>query len=257
MSPLNDAVTGTVVVNPRPGVYRCPSAEYVNTDSYIELRNAPQIAVSGKPQYINGIAVYPYPGGGGASYVAPSVGLEISVSGPYGQRVLLTLSLSPRDKVLTPGASPPVPSSWRTVKFAGLRFSVPPTWPVVHTARIPYLGTACEAGVAFPSAAVTLSTDESPMSPPVCPESGVSVQVPSNAVQVNSGPGSQAQLMAHFAAKCTRLNGMSICPAEAPEYSILVLKVSTDTSTQPLFVALGLGDAGTARTVLHSLHPNP
>ena len=94
------------------------------------------ITVLGHPEVINGILVYRYPTGPQSSYLAPSLGVEITVDGPLGQRVLHTLTWSPRSVVLAPGSSPAIPSSWRYVSFAGLRFSVPANWPcLLYTSR--------------------------------------------------------------------------------------------------------------------------
>ena len=89
--------------------------------------------VLGHPEVINGIFVYPYPTGPQSSYWVPSLGVEIAVEGPLGQRVLHTLTFSPRSVVLAASTAPPVPSSWRSVTFAGLRFLVPANWPVTST----------------------------------------------------------------------------------------------------------------------------
>ena len=68
------------------------------------------------------------------SYFAPSLGVEVIAKGRVvARRIVDTLTRSPRAFVLAPGPAPSVPSSWRSVIFAGLRFSVPATWSVKRT----------------------------------------------------------------------------------------------------------------------------
>ena len=143
---------GEVFVNPLPGVFHCPveTAPGPSTTVRFGPPTSPLSTVLGHPEVINGISVYPYPTGPQSSYLVPSLSVEITVDGPLGQRVLHTLTWSPRSVVLAPGSSPAIPSSWQQVTFAGLRFSAPANWPVNRTQVTPGLGAICgEQGVAF------------------------------------------------------------------------------------------------------------
>ena len=57
-------------------------------------------------------------------------------------------------------------------------------------------------------------------------------------------------------ANCLDLHSLTACPATAPDYSILVLRVTVPGRTKPVFVSIGLAWNGmVARTILHSLRP--
>ena len=166
---------GEVFVNPPPGVFPCPveTAPGPSTTVRFGPPTSPHSNVLGHPEVINGILVYPYPTGPQSSYLVPSLGVEITVAGPLGQRVLHTLTWSPRSVLLEPGSSPAIPSSWQQVTFAGLRFSAPANWPVNRTQVTPGLGAICgEQGVAFAGTTVTLSTDAASCSPCLLPSHG-------------------------------------------------------------------------------------
>ena len=107
---------GEVFVNPPPGGFACPLeiAPGPSTTVRFGPPTSPHSTVLGHPEVINGIFVYPYPTGPQSSYLVPSLGVEITVDGPLGQRVLHTLTWSPRSVVLAPGSSPAIPSSWQS-----------------------------------------------------------------------------------------------------------------------------------------------
>ena len=88
-----------------------------------------------KPIRINDVPIYLGPNDlTHRSYFAPSLGVELIAKGRVvARRIVDTLTRSPRAVVLTRGSPPAVPSSWRWVSFAGLRFSVPSSWPVQRT----------------------------------------------------------------------------------------------------------------------------
>ena len=198
----------------------------------------------------------------------PSLGAEITVDGPLGQRVLHTLTWSPRSVVLAPGSSPAVPSSWRYVSFAGLRFSVPlghsqtrrgvtlpADWTVNQTSATPGLGAICRTpGVAFPTTTVTLSTDAHPSPIYYCPVTSPTPEQPENGVQVDSGLSTEPMVTLSFSNRCLSLHGLSVCPTTSPTNSILVLKVTVPGRSKPVYVSIGLaGNGMVARTILYSL----
>ena len=190
-----------------------------------------------------------------STYIVPSLGVEISVGGVLGQRVLRTLTRSPRSVALAPGPAPSIPPSWRSVTFAGLRFSVPGDWPINRTQFTPGLGDTCATlGVVLFGPRVTLSTDLRPFGIPICPYVQPTPRHPSVAVQVDSGLRHEPGLTSSFRARCLDLHGLTACPATSPDYSILVLRVTVPGRTRPVFVSIGLAGRGMiARTILYSL----
>ena len=249
--------TGEVFVDPPPGVFACPLeiAPGPSTTVSFGPPRSPLSTVLGHPEVINGISVYPYPTGPPRSYLVPSLGVEITVDGPLGQRVLHTLTWSPRSVVFASGSSPVVPSSWQQVTFAGLRFSAPENWPVNRTQVTPGLGAICgEQGVAFSDTTVTLSTDARPLLRPPCPLIRPTPQQPENGVQVDSGLRTEPTVTLSLSAHCLVLHGLTACPATSPAYSILVLRINVPGRDKPVFVSIGLaGNGMVARTILYSL----
>jgi hypothetical protein len=249
--------TGEVFVDPPPGVFACPLeiAPGPSTTVRFGPPTSPLSTVLGHPEVINGISVYPYPTGPQSSYLVPSLGVEITVDGPLGQRVLHTLTWSPRSVVLAPGSSPAIPSSWQQVTFAGLRFSAPANWPINRTQVTPGLGAICrQQGVAFWDTIVTLSTDARPLLLPPCPRMSPTPQQPENGVQVDSGLRTEPMATLSLSAHCLVLHGLTACPATSPAYSILVLRVNVPGRSKPVFVSIGLaGNGMVARTILDSV----
>jgi hypothetical protein len=216
------------------------------------------------PSIINGFSVYD----DRDSYFVPSLGLQVSLSGPLGQRVLHTLTRAPRDVALASGPAPSAPSSWRSVSYAGLRFSVPSghsqtrrgvtlpaDWTINQTSETPGLGAICRmSGVAFPSTTVTLSTDAHPLPIYYCPSIPPTPQQPENGVQVDSGSRVNFQVALSFSTHCLHLRGLTACPATSPAYSIIVLKVTVPGRSKPVYVSIGLaGNGMIARTIQYSL----
>lgn len=219
-----------------------------------------------KPMRLNGLSVYlgpgmdPYLAGYGLEYeandyIAPSLDVEVAGVGPLAKQVLNTLTGSPRVLALASGSSPMVPSSWQSVSFAGLQFSVPGNWPITRTQVTPGLGAICRTqGVAFSDTAVILSTDARPLLRPPCPLFSPTPQQPANGVQVDSGLSTEPTVMLSFSAHCLDLHGLTTCPAISPAYSILVLRVRVPGHTKPVYVSIGLaGNGMLARTILYSL----
>ena len=247
---------GEVFVNPPAGVFGCPLEIATGPGTTVSFGppRSPHSTVLGHPELINGIFVYPYPTGPQSSYLVPSLGVEITVNGPLGLRVLHTLTWSPRSVVLAPGTSSAVPSSWRSVSFAGLRFSVPANWSAYRTLLTPGLGAICRTqGVAFVVTSVTLSTDAHRFLVPFCPRMSPTPLLPENGVQIDSGLRTEPTVTLSLSAHCLVLHGLTACPASSPAYSILVLRVNVPGRDKPVFVSIGLaGNGMIARTILYS-----
>ena len=212
----------------------------------------------GQRRVINGITVYetysfaPTPHGG--SYLVPSLGVEIEAEGPLAHGVVDTLSRSPRAVALASGSAPSVPSSWQSVSFAGLRFSVPANWTIYRTQLTPGLGICGpKSGVEFLDTTLTLSTDLRPLHFP-CALPAPTAQPMANGVQVDSGLRTEPLVTLSFSKRCLKFHGLTACPATTPAYSILVLRVTVPGHRQPVYVSIGLaGNGVVARTILYSL----
>lgn len=129
---------GDVFINPSGGY--CGASGKPKTETTIVLKTAARYknpAKYGQRQLHNGVPVYalysyaPTPNGG--NYLIPSLGVELEAEGPLAQRVLNTLTPSPRFVSLAPGPAPAVPLSWQWVTFAGLSFSAPAGWRTYRT----------------------------------------------------------------------------------------------------------------------------
>ena len=254
---------GEIFVNPSPGVFHCPPDKSGSSpQTVVQLRLEAGASFPSVPRYvrtINYLAVYSLSVNSGRStYLVIPPAAEITLKGPLAQQVLNTLTLSPRFVPTSVGPAPFVPSSWRVVTFAGLRFSVPAVWPITRTSGAAFgLGSPCATpGVAFPdhvAPSVTLDTDKHFLPPPACPTETPLNQPPMNGVQVDSGSRMNFQVALSFSTHCFSLHSLTACPAISPAYSILVLKVTVG-GLKPVYVSIGLaGNGMVARTILYSL----
>ncbi len=213
---------------------------------------------------INGFSVYDDLG----TYFVPSLRLEFGASGPLAQRVLHTLTRSPRVIALASGPGPVVPYGWHTLTFHGLSFTSPAWWPVTRTLLNYGVDTPCASspGVSFfnegvGGGEVVLSTDSGLAAFPCPNESGTPGPpvYPGDGVEVDTGSNTLSELATEglhlaFSAHCLDLHGLTACPATTPAYSILVLNVTVPGHKKPVFFSIGLaGNGMTARTILYSL----
>jgi hypothetical protein len=210
-----------------------------------------------KAEWLDGIPVWLGPKVGAyVTYFVPTLNVEVWVRGATGTRVIDTLAVSPRSVVLASGPAPPVPSSWRAVIFAPLKFLVPANWPVNRTRVTPGLESICQInGVAFLTTMVTLSTDALPYLVTTCLKYP-SPRQPMNGVQVDVGTKtlSEWNLNIVFSKHCLKLHGLTACPATSPAYSILIFSVTVPGRSKPVLVSIGLaGNGMVARTILYSL----
>jgi len=209
---------------------------------------------------VNGLVVYlgpgmdPYLAGYGQEteandYVVPFLGIEVAAVGPLAQRVLRTLTPSPLAAVLTAGAAPTEPSSWRRVSFGGLKLPVPDTWRVRRTADL----AACPPYPVVLFGGVILDTDQNYW-PSVCPPTWSRPVRPSDGVRVDTWSGTRGFIESiEPGATCLRVNGLKVCPSGLV-YSVLLLRVTVPGLSKPVFVSIGLAGNGiVARTILYSL----
>jgi hypothetical protein len=84
---------------------------------------------------LNGIPVLRAPRAGTtiSAYFVPSLHVTVSATSALGERVVESLTASPRSVVLAPGTAPAIPSSWQRLRFQGLTFATPGKWPVLYT----------------------------------------------------------------------------------------------------------------------------
>jgi hypothetical protein len=225
----------------------------------------------GQRQVINGITVYELYSfaltTSGGTYLVPSFGVEIEAEGPLANRVMHTLTRSPRAVVLASGPVPAAQYGWHTLTFERLSFTAPAWWQVTRTSYNYGIGTPCASlpGVSFfnegvGGGEVVLSTDRFLAAFPCPIESGTPGPVyPGGGIEVDAGSNTLSELATEglhpaFSRHCPDLHGLTACPASSPAYSILVLKVRVPGRATPVFVSIGLaGNGMVARTILYSL----
>jgi hypothetical protein len=72
-------------------------------------------------------------------------------------------------------------------------------------------------------------------------------------VQIDSGLQTEPLVSLSFS-RCWSVQGLTVCPASSPAYSILVLKVTVPGRSKPVYVSIGLaGNGMIARTIQYSL----
>ncbi len=215
----------------------------------VSLRSAgPQsvVADDGPPsRVIRGIPVYAP--GVAPVYAVPALHVTIDLTGPVPPEVLSSLTYSPRAVVLARGPRSPVSSSWRWVRFEGLRFAVPPTWSVDRVGSPP--------GCVFPPDApnrVTLATG--PPSgidcPPRLPDLRSAQPVAAMEI-VNQASPVGSSLRQPACPGQRQAGGLRVCIDSSATGSTLDATLSTARST--VTVLLGLWGSGVqARTILGS-----
>jgi len=248
---------GAIYVAPIPAKMNCPPPGHPRATLVRLVPNGgvpPKIAGE-KLISVNGVPVYFVPPSSARPFIryfVPSLGVLVTGSGPMARRVLDTLTCSPRAVALASGAAAAVPSSWRSVAFAGLRFSVPASWPVQRTR----LWNVCGPVQIAVAESVTLDTDQVFQALP-CPFPGPYAVVPSNGVRVDTGRShSLSELIGPFSpgGPCLLTGGLRACPSRTPHYSVLLLRVRVPGRAAPVFVSIGLAGSGMiARTILYSL----
>jgi hypothetical protein len=255
---------GEVLVNPQLAICRNEGAGSQGPKTMVWLNLLTKLGSGYKHRtVISGFSVYDDLG----TYFVPSLRLQFGASGPLAQRVLHTLTRSPRVIALASGPGPAVQYGWHTLSFHGLSFTAPAWWPVTRTLLNYGVEMPCASspGVAFVDGGVgggevVLSTDIGLAAFP-CPfESGNQEPVyPGDGVEVDAGSNTLSELATEglhlaFSKHCLDLHGLTACPASSPAYSILVLRVTAPGHRQPVFVSIGLtGNGMTARTILYSL----
>jgi hypothetical protein len=236
----------------------CSSAPAPPTVTITPLASVPARYRHERQIILNGIAVLKAPRAGTAisAFFVPSLHVTVSATSAQGERVLETLTASPRSVVLAAGPAPAVPSSWKKLSFQGLAFAAPAEWPVEHTSAYYWFlsQTMCPGMVSkHVTPLVILSTDRSSAT---CFMTASSPPTPRDGLEIASEPRKPTvkALAPVFSTRCFYLKDLRVCPATSPAYSILVLRVTVPGRSTPAIVSIGLaGDGMTARTILYSM----
>jgi hypothetical protein len=225
--------------------------------------------VSGTKQKVNGVVIFRQAAGATQNtsaiesrYAVPSLDLTLTLVGSKAQRVLGTLTLSPRAVLLSLLSHQPelaVPRAWHWFSFSGLSFAAPDSWASQVTR---WYGPDCQMqGVyAYPSATVIMSTDET-LTAPSCVfdnDYGVfRVHFPTSGIRVDadftraSGPTPTDPL-----ARCYDTHDLRVCPYGLPDFGVLFLRIAGPGLARPIMFQLGLADAeATIRSIFGSLRP--
>jgi hypothetical protein len=203
---------------------------------------------------INGIPVYKSVLHGhisGTVYSVPSLGVELMASGPLAGGVISSLAPSVRDVVLAGRATAKPPTAWRAISFGGLRFAVPPGWPVSRTA---YAFECDPPDIAFPSASVTLDTDAN-LARLACPYL-IPPREATNGVQIDEGSAAAPNAVPVHGLHML-VNGLQVYVDGAYPFSALVLEVERPGRSTPVKVTIGLGTPRTAGALLRSMTASP
>lgn len=204
----------------------------------------------GVASVINGVTVYNLH----AVWNVPSLGVQLSLTGPLGMRVLQTLTHSPRSVALAPGPTPLVPATWHRVTFGGLSVAVPKDWPEQKTTLLAlgYCGAYTSLDVAPPAVELE-SGDQFSAFHCAAERANVAVSRSVDGLFVDPGPYSALRGVDGFG-PCIHLNDLTACPTTDDLYGVLVLAVHIPGRGQPVAVQIGLQGTGeTARTILDSM----
>ena len=201
---------------------------------------------------VNGIVVeIAFKQGNLSEYLIPTFSVGLDLSGAAAQRVLGTLTYSPRAVVLAGSPFPSVPSLWRWTSFAGIRFAAPATWERKST---PYYGPGCGPPGIYMESGITLSTDER-LIVPACPIVGLlPVSVPVGGVRVDAIASRVTPTPTGLSTHCMQIHSLTACPYSIPAFNVLYLSVSGPRLRRPVMVEVGLaGDGSVGRTIVGSL----
>ncbi|MFZ0665562.1 MAG: hypothetical protein WAM97_07385 [Acidimicrobiales bacterium] len=229
----------------------------------------------GRPEMINGIKAYPIVGGADAPvaghlWAVPSLGVDLTITGPLASRVLHTITYSPRAIALAVGPVAAIPASWRRIHFGGLGIAVPANWP---TQEQPQWGspTGIPSDVTFADLTTSFSPPAIDAKPAVVLDEGQynpydecanCWDPPAASAGWDTAPidgllvddGGVGPLSGDPAlGGCRSLSGTRVCVVESDRYAVLVLSV-TYPGSKSVAVEIGLaGNGMVARTILDSI----
>ncbi len=193
------------------------------------------------------------------AYDVPHLGVRLIGGGPLFQRVLHTLSSSPRFFALDPGSAPPVPSSWHRVSYGGISIAVPSNWKQTRRTSwntcglggTPLLVSDAPANTIMLASGATVDVIETN-----CADGGPytgQVTAPTNGVVIDPGPYGPLTNDPRRG-PCLEVNGLTTCPSATDVYGVLTLAVKVPGKSQAVVVEIGLtGNRMMARTILLSI----
>lgn len=223
-----------------------------SSESYVWLRTASTKTPPGAAKDINGITVYSRSSSPTVFHI-PSLATLVSGKGPLTERVLHTLSVSPRYVALAKGPIPSVPASWHRVTYGGLSVAVPADWPVVND---PQWHSCTSDYESYYREEVVLDSGTADIDVMKCigfPLLDALSTIGKDGLTINTGP--YRALSDHFwpPGNCIPVNSLTVCPLMFP-YSIMPLDVHVQGRNQLVEVDIGLAGSGdTARTILYSI----
>jgi hypothetical protein len=187
------------------------------------------------------------------AYVAPAVGAELTGGGPFFERILHTLTYSPRAAALASGPAPPVPSSWRRVSYGGLSISAPANWPLTSMASYDdcwYIDDLANPPHVVLDAGATGILSTSARCEDIQGFHPTLVTAPPQGLLIDPG----AYRREGTTGTCSRPNGVQVCIITSDQFGELTLSVSVPGQMFPVAVEIGLtGDGSVARTILRSI----
>ena len=220
---------------------------------------------------INRIPLYVLSRGKHAStvqYLAPTLGVAITTTGPVARGVLDTLSASPRGAVLSQigHGSLATPRSWRWHTFAGVRFATPARWPTQRSS----VAVACRSYVALgerelvrysatkqvvlpDKPVVELDTDLTAYDG-TCPPGSYQESAPGDGVEIDVGTPKVPNAWPLPVDHQLMLRGVKAYVNALQNFDVLSLLVVVPGRAMPLDIWVGLAGNGTvAKTILYSL----
>ena len=249
-------VPGTVFVGEAPA--RSSRALPPNLVSFTTARVSP--VAHARAVLVNGVHAtlgWTKPGGK-TTYLERALGMEVTVSGPFAQRILQTTTHSPLSVVLGSGVVG-TPPGWRTVSFGGLRFAVPGTWRIERDSWWGGCPGDIEPYYLRLSTARTLSLPSCPAPPPTAAHVGAVPGVVLGAGPQVSGTGSPT-------GSCLSRVGLRICLEPPPfgggfeagrQLDLLTALVYLPGRTVPDQVEIGLFGSGLVPLqIFDSLRPS-
>lgn len=197
----------------------------------------------------------------GTSFAVRALGVDISFTPRVNDKMLRSLTRSPRAVVSEPGPAPRVPSSWKRIRADGVSIAVPGGWPVSRTKTVASWSEPCQVAYTFTTAvdSVTLSTASLRAPAYSCPAllPGTPATLPKLGLVVNAGRYAPVVI---WPQRCERRSDLKVC-ASTSEYeesgSVLTATVRDHgLARAPFTLYLGLAGTGlTDRTIVDSIQP--
>jgi hypothetical protein len=188
----------------------------------------------------------------GTVYLAPSLGAELMLSGPDGDRALAGLGPSARQMVLAHGEAGVPPTTWRRLRFAGLSVAVPRGWALTRTNFAYDCALQADAVALASPPTVVLDTSSNGEALP-CPYM-MAPRVAANGLVVDEASSAGPNAMPARGLALS-LHGLAAVVDLTQPLSVLVVDVRVPGRSRPVQLHIGLGSAAVAQSVLSSVGP--